>query len=104
MIFHHGSCVALPLELRSFFLFEVLVRLCVSSRCNQSCHPCMFPLIDVFKRCFFGVRLALGNARINPNIATVQTSKGLADQIFFVPVTPEFVTKVRSSCCEAWLP
>lgn len=31
---------------------------------------------------------------INPNIATVQTSKGLADQIFFVPVTPEFVTKV----------
>jgi len=31
---------------------------------------------------------------INPNIATVQTSKGLADQIYFVPVTPEFVTKV----------
>jgi len=31
---------------------------------------------------------------INPNIATVQTSKGLSDQIFFVPVTPEFVTKV----------
>ncbi|CAJ1380115.1 unnamed protein product [Effrenium voratum] len=31
---------------------------------------------------------------INPNIATVQTSRGLADQIFFVPVTPEFVTKV----------
>eukprot|EP00931_Biecheleriopsis_adriatica_P007983 TRINITY_DN109223_c0_g1_i1.p1 TRINITY_DN109223_c0_g1~~TRINITY_DN109223_c0_g1_i1.p1 ORF type:complete len:1589 (-),score=354.27 TRINITY_DN109223_c0_g1_i1:68-4834(-) len=31
---------------------------------------------------------------INPNIATVQTSKGLADQIFFLPVTPEFVTKV----------
>mmetsp|Transcript_46804 Transcript_46804/g.134830 ORF Transcript_46804/g.134830 Transcript_46804/m.134830 type:complete len:1522 (-) Transcript_46804:110-4675(-) len=31
---------------------------------------------------------------INPNIATVQTSKGLADQIFLLPVTPEFVTKV----------
>merc|ERR1719210_2573711 len=31
---------------------------------------------------------------INPNIATVQTSKGLADQIYFVPVNPEFVTKV----------
>jgi len=31
---------------------------------------------------------------INPNIATVQTSKGLADQIYFLPVTPEFVTKV----------
>ena len=31
---------------------------------------------------------------INPNIATVQTSKGLADQIYLLPVTPEFVTKV----------
>ncbi|CAE8730606.1 unnamed protein product, partial [Polarella glacialis] len=31
---------------------------------------------------------------INPNIATVQTSQGLADHIYFVPVTPEFVTKV----------
>mmetsp|Transcript_22822 Transcript_22822/g.53327 ORF Transcript_22822/g.53327 Transcript_22822/m.53327 type:complete len:1531 (+) Transcript_22822:91-4683(+) len=31
---------------------------------------------------------------INPNIATVQTSKGLADQVYFLPVTPEFVTKI----------
>jgi len=31
---------------------------------------------------------------INPNVATVQTSKGLADQIYFLPVTPEFVTRV----------
>jgi len=31
---------------------------------------------------------------INPNVATVQTSKGLADQIYFLPVTPEFVTQV----------
>lgn len=31
---------------------------------------------------------------VNPNIATVQTSKGLADQVFFLPVTPEFVAKV----------
>lgn len=31
---------------------------------------------------------------INPNIATVQTTKGLADQIYFLPVTPEFVTKI----------
>jgi carbamoyl-phosphate synthase small subunit len=31
---------------------------------------------------------------INPNIATVQTSKGLADRVYFLPVTPEFVTKV----------
>ena len=31
---------------------------------------------------------------INPNIATVQTSEGIADQIYFLPVTPYFVEKV----------
>ena len=31
---------------------------------------------------------------INPNIATVQTSEGVADKIYFLPVTPEFVEKV----------
>ncbi len=31
---------------------------------------------------------------INPNIATVQTSDGVADQIYFLPVTPFFVEKV----------
>lgn len=31
---------------------------------------------------------------INPNIATVQTSEGVADEIYFLPVTPFFVTKV----------
>ncbi|KAJ3216809.1 hypothetical protein HDU67_008895 [Dinochytrium kinnereticum] len=31
---------------------------------------------------------------INPNIATIQTSKGLADKVYFLPVTPEFVRKV----------
>ncbi|HPT20698.1 MAG TPA: carbamoyl-phosphate synthase (glutamine-hydrolyzing) large subunit [Bacteroidales bacterium] len=31
---------------------------------------------------------------INPNIATVQTSEGLADKIYFLPVTPYFVEKV----------
>ena len=31
---------------------------------------------------------------INPNIATVQTSEGIADQIYFLPVTPFFVEKV----------
>lgn len=33
---------------------------------------------------------------INPNIATVQTSKGLADKVYFLPVTAEFVRKVIS--------
>lgn len=37
-----------------------------------------------------GVRTIL----INPNIATVQTSEDIADQIYFLPVTPYFVEKV----------
>uniref|UniRef100_A0A8C4S7Z4 Multifunctional protein CAD n=1 Tax=Erpetoichthys calabaricus TaxID=27687 RepID=A0A8C4S7Z4_ERPCA len=31
---------------------------------------------------------------INPNIATVQTSKGLADKVYFLPITLEYVTEV----------
>ncbi|KAI5281900.1 hypothetical protein KEM54_003065, partial [Ascosphaera aggregata] len=31
---------------------------------------------------------------INPNIATIQTSKGLADKVYFLPVNAEFVRKV----------
>ncbi|KAL8271902.1 hypothetical protein Esti_004187 [Eimeria stiedai] len=31
---------------------------------------------------------------INPNIATVQTSKHMAQRVYFVPVTPKFVTEV----------
>ena len=31
---------------------------------------------------------------INPNIATVQTSKDVADKVYFQPVTPEFVERV----------
>ncbi len=31
---------------------------------------------------------------INPNVATIQTSEGLADEIYFLPVTPYFVEKI----------
>eukprot|EP01064_Diplonema_japonicum_P038455 TRINITY_DN933_c3_g1_i1.p1 TRINITY_DN933_c3_g1~~TRINITY_DN933_c3_g1_i1.p1 ORF type:complete len:1496 (+),score=517.54 TRINITY_DN933_c3_g1_i1:45-4532(+) len=31
---------------------------------------------------------------VNPNIATCQTSKGMADEVYFEPVTLEFVTKI----------
>uniref|UniRef100_A0A8C6VDJ5 Carbamoyl-phosphate synthetase 2, aspartate transcarbamylase, and dihydroorotase n=1 Tax=Naja naja TaxID=35670 RepID=A0A8C6VDJ5_NAJNA len=31
---------------------------------------------------------------INANIATVQTSKGLADKVYFLPITPNYVTQV----------
>ncbi|MDR1936928.1 MAG: carbamoyl-phosphate synthase (glutamine-hydrolyzing) large subunit [Tannerellaceae bacterium] len=37
-----------------------------------------------------GIRTVL----INPNIATVQTSDGVADTVYFLPVTPFFVEKV----------
>ena len=31
---------------------------------------------------------------VNPNIATVQTSKGLADKVYFLPITVDYVTQV----------
>lgn len=31
---------------------------------------------------------------VNPNVATVQTSEGMADAVYFSPVTPEFVERV----------
>src|SRR5436190_20449377 len=31
---------------------------------------------------------------VNPDIATIQTSKELADEIYFLPVTPYFVEKI----------
>ncbi|CAL8100609.1 unnamed protein product [Orchesella dallaii] len=34
---------------------------------------------------------------INPNIATVQTSKGLADKVYFLPITPDYVKQVIKS-------
>ena len=37
-----------------------------------------------------GIRTVL----INPNVATIQTSEHLADEVYFTPVTPEFVEKV----------
>lgn len=31
---------------------------------------------------------------VNPNIATIQTSEGIADRVYFLPVTPYFVTRI----------
>ena len=36
----------------------------------------------------------IGSVLINPNIATVQTSKEVADTVYFQPVTPEFVERL----------
>ncbi|HPY58255.1 MAG TPA: ATP-grasp domain-containing protein, partial [Bacteroidales bacterium] len=37
-----------------------------------------------------GIRSVL----VNPNIATIQTSEGIADTVYFLPVTPYFVEKI----------
>jgi len=37
---------------------------------------------------------------INPNITTVQTSKWLADKVYFLPITPSYVTQVCGASCE----
>ncbi|XP_050402847.1 CAD protein isoform X2 [Patella vulgata] len=34
---------------------------------------------------------------INPNVATVQTSKGLADKVYFLPITTDYVVQVIKS-------
>ncbi|MBE6225249.1 MAG: carbamoyl-phosphate synthase (glutamine-hydrolyzing) large subunit [Bacteroidales bacterium] len=36
---------------------------------------------------------------VNPNIATVQTSEGIADKVYFLPVTPYFVERVIAKEC-----
>lgn len=37
-----------------------------------------------------GIRSVL----INPNVATIQTSEGIADQVYFLPVNTHFVTEI----------
>ena len=44
--------------------------------------------IKAYKEC--GLEVIL----INPNVATIQTSKGLADRIYYTPITLEFVKKI----------
>ena len=36
----------------------------------------------------------ISSVLVNPNIATIQTSEGIADQVYFLPVTPYFVTEI----------
>ena len=36
----------------------------------------------------------ISSVLINPNIATIQTSEGVADQVYFLPITPYFVEEV----------
>lgn len=48
----------------------------------------------------------VGSVLVNPNIATIQTSEGIADKVYFLPVTPYFVEEIikknsRTAFC--WL-
>jgi carbamoyl-phosphate synthase small subunit len=84
---------------------------------NNSLAPCTSPLAPIKKVLLLGSgALKIGQAGefdysgaqalkalkeegvesvlINPNIATVQTSEGVADKVYFQPVTPEFVERV----------
>ena len=36
----------------------------------------------------------ISSVLINPNVATIQTSEGIADRVYFLPVTPFFVTEI----------
>ena len=37
-----------------------------------------------------GIRSVL----VNPNVATIQTSEGIADTVYFLPITPKFITEI----------
>ena len=33
---------------------------------------------------------------VNPNVATIQTSEGIADKVYFLPITPHFITQAST--------
>ena len=37
----------------------------------------------------------ISSVLVNPNIATIQTSEGIADKVYFQPVNTHFVTEIR---------
>lgn len=61
-----------------------LSRLCLSLSHTHTCTQAIKALKEE------GIQTVL----INPNIATVQTSKGLADKVYFLPITSDYVTQV----------
>ncbi len=47
---------------------------------------------------------SISTVLINPNIATVQTSKELADKVYFLPITPKYIEQVNQVSLRASLP
>ena len=58
------------------------------SLCPLPSPPLPFQCIKAMKE--EGIQTVL----VNPNIATVQTARGLADKVYFLPITPDYVTEV----------
>ena len=57
----------------------------------------MNPLFVVKLGCAVGKVLkeeGIDSVLVNPNIATIQTSPGLADMIYYNPITPDFVSQI----------
>ena len=67
-----------------FLLGSGALKICEAGEFDYSGSQALKPLKEE------GIKTVL----INPNIATVQTSEGVADKIYFLPVTPYFVEKV----------
>ena len=36
----------------------------------------------------------ISSVLVNPNVATIQTSEGIADKVYFLPITPHFITEI----------
>ena len=36
----------------------------------------------------------ISSVLVNPNVATIQTSEGIADKVYFLPVTEYFITEI----------
>jgi len=36
----------------------------------------------------------ISSVLVNPNVATIQTSEGIADKVYFLPITPYFITEI----------
>ena len=69
---------------RVLLLCSCVLKICVAGEFDYSGSQALNALREE------GIKTIL----INPNIATVQTSEGVADEIYFLPVTPYFVERV----------
>ena len=72
--------------------------MCYMYTCCAVCPPSPVPCVPGVPPALQAIKAlreeGIQTVLINPNIATVQTSKGLADKVYFLPITPHYVTQV----------